>query len=60
MKLDLFCKQSSINLVIFGKNEGNIREKKVSINVKSQFVNGGLYLLRFTSWIVLCRFGIAK
>ena len=32
--------------------------KKVSINVKSQFVNGGLYLLRIISWVVLCCYGI--
>ena len=29
-------------------------ERDVSMNVKSQFVNAGLYLLRLISWIVLC------
>ena len=33
--------------VILGK-------KDVSMNVKSQVVNGGLCLLRLISWIVLC------
>ena len=28
MKPDLFCKQISLNLAIFGRNEGNFREKK--------------------------------
>ena len=28
IRTDLFCKQTSLNLVIFDKNEGNIREKK--------------------------------
>ena len=28
VRTDLFCKQTSLNLVIFDKNEGNIREKK--------------------------------
>ena len=47
--------QTSLNLVIFGKNDGDFRrEKDVSMNVKSQFINGGLYLLRLISWIVLC------
>ena len=30
------------NLVIIGKNDGDFKEKDVSMNVKSQFVNGGL------------------
>ena len=25
---DLFCKQTSLNLVIFNKNKGNFKEKK--------------------------------
>ena len=29
MRTDLFCKQASLNLVIFYKNEGNFREKKM-------------------------------
>ena len=29
MRTDLFCKQTSLNLVIFDKNEGNFREKKI-------------------------------
>ena len=55
MRTDLFCKQTSLNLVVFDKNEGNFREKKdISKNVKSQFVNGGLHVVRLISWIVLC------
>ena len=47
--------QISLNLFIFGKNDGDFRgNKDVSVNVKSHFVNGGLYLLRLISWIVLC------
>ena len=34
VRTDLFCKQTGLNLVIFDKNEGNFREKNVSINVK--------------------------
>ena len=49
-RTDLFCKQTSLNLVIFDKNEGNFREKKIfQKNVKSQFVNGGLHLVRLIS-----------
>ena len=44
VRTDLFCKQTSLNLVIFNKNKGNFKEKKVFRNVKSQFVNGGLHL----------------
>ena len=45
MRTDLFCKQAGLNLVIFDKNEGNFREKKIfSVNVKSQFVNGDLHV----------------
>ena len=29
VRTDLFCKQTSLNLVIFDKNEGNFREKKM-------------------------------
>ena len=29
MRTDLFFKQTSLNLVIFDKNEGNSREKKI-------------------------------
>ena len=55
MKPDLFYKQIILNLGIFGRNEGNLGEKKsVPMNVKSQLVNGGLFLLRLTFWIVLC------
>ena len=55
MKTDLFCKQTSLNLVVFDKNEGNFREKKIfQKNVKSQFVNGGLHVVRLISQIVLC------
>ena len=39
-------------MVIFDKNEGNFREKKIfqKKNVKSQFVNGGLHLVRLIPW----------
>ena len=50
VRTDLFCKQTSLNLVIFDENEGNSREKKIfKKNVKSQFVNGGLHLVRLIS-----------
>ena len=49
VRTDLFCKQTSLNLVIFNKNKGNFKEKKVFRNVKSQFVNGGLHLVRLIS-----------
>ena len=29
VRTDLFCKQTSLNLVIFDKNEGNSRGKKI-------------------------------
>ena len=29
VRTDLFCKQTSLNLVIFDENEGNSREKKI-------------------------------
>ena len=54
VRTDLFCKQTSLNLVIFNKNKGNFKEKEIFQNVKSQFVNGGLHLVRLISWIVLC------
>lgn len=28
IKTDLFCKQTSFNLVIFNKNKGNFKEKR--------------------------------
>ena len=39
LKSDLFCKQTSLNLVIFGKKTRVILggKKDVSMNVKSQF-----------------------
>ena len=50
VRTDLFCKQASLHLVIFDNNEGNFREKKIfPNNVKSQFINGGLHLVRLTS-----------
>ena len=43
LKLDLFCKQISLNLGIFGRNEGNFGEKKsVPMNVKSKFCTKSL------------------
>ena len=54
VRTDLFSKQISLNLVIFDKNEGNFKEKKIFQNVKYQFVNGGLHLVRLISWIILC------
>ena len=29
VRTDLFCKQTSLNLVIFNKNKGNFKEKKI-------------------------------
>ena len=49
VRTDLFCKQTSLSLVIFNKNKGNFKEKKIFQNVKSQFVNGGLHLVRLIS-----------
>ena len=49
VRTDLFSKQTSLNLVIFDKNEGNFKEKKIFQNVKYQFVNGGLHLVRLIS-----------
>ena len=49
VRTDLFCKQTSLNLVIFNKNKGNFKEKEIFQNVKSQFVNGGLHLVRLIS-----------
>ena len=50
MTVDLFCKQTSLNLVIVDKNEGNFGEKEIfQKNVKSQFVNGGLHVVRLIS-----------
>ena len=41
MRTDLFCKQTSLNLVIFNKNKGDFKEKKIIQNVKYEFVNAG-------------------
>ena len=50
VRTDLFCKQTSLNLVIFNKNKGNFKEKKkIFQNVKYQFVNGDLHLVRLIS-----------
>ena len=49
VRTDLFSKQTSLNLVIFNKNKGNFKEKKIFQNVKYQFVNGGLHLVRLIS-----------
>ena len=49
VRTDLFCKQASLNLVIFNKNKGNYKEKKIFQNFKSRFVNGGLHLVRLIS-----------
>ena len=29
VRTDLFCKQTSLNLVIFNNNKGNFKEKKI-------------------------------
>ena len=49
VRTDLFCKQTSLNLGIFNKNKGNFKEKKIFQNVKYQFVNGGLHVVRLIS-----------
>ena len=49
VRTDLFCKQTSLSLVIFNKNKGNFKEKKIFQNVKYHFVNGGLLLVRLIS-----------
>ena len=49
MRTELFGKQTSLNLVILNKNKGNFKEKKIFQNVKSQFVNGDLHLVRLIS-----------
>ena len=49
VRTDLFCKQTGLNLVINNKNNGNFKEKKIFQNVKYQFVNGGLHLVRLIS-----------
>ena len=49
VRTDLFSKQTSLNLVIFNKNKGNFKKKKIFQNVKYQFVNGGLHLVRLIS-----------
>ena len=49
VRTDLFCKQTSLNLVIFNKNKGNFKEKEIFQNVKSQLVYGGLHLVRLIS-----------
>ena len=48
------CKQTSLNLIIFDKNEGNFREKKIFQKMLNPFFNGGLHLVRLISWVVLC------
>ena len=53
-RTDLFCKQTSLNLVIFDKNEGNFREKKIFQKMLNPFFNGGLHLVRLISWVVIC------
>ena len=30
VRTDLFCKQTSLNLVIFNKNKGNLKKKDIS------------------------------
>ena len=50
-KLVLICLHLVKMRVILGR-------KRCLINIKSQFVNEGLYLLRPISWIVLCCYGI--
>ena len=52
MKPELFCKQISL---VFGRNKGNFREKKVMFmwRVNSSCVNRSLYLPRVTSQIAL-------
>ena len=52
LRPDLHYKQVLIRLYLV-KMMVNL-ERDVSMNVKSQFVNAGLYLLRLISWIVLC------
>ena len=49
VRTNLFCKQTSLNLVIFNKNKGNFKKKKIFQNVKYQFVNRGLHLVRLIS-----------
>ena len=49
VRTELFGKQTSLNLVIFNKNKGNLKKKKIFQNVKYQFVNGGLHLVRLIS-----------
>ena len=49
VRTDLFCKQTSLNSVIFNKNKGNFKKKKIFQNVKYQFVNRGLHLVRLIS-----------
>ena len=34
VRTELFCKQTSLNLVILNKNKGNFKEKKIFQNVK--------------------------
>ena len=50
----LILQQISLNLDLFGRNEGNFKEKKKKIlfqgMLSSKFVNGGLHLLTH-SWI---------
>ena len=43
LRPDIFCKLISLNLIIFGRNEGNFGEKKsVPMNVKSKFCTKSL------------------
>ena len=49
MRTELFGKQTSLNLVILNKNKGNFKEKKIFQNIKYQFVNGVLHLVRLIS-----------
>ena len=48
----LILQQISLNLDLFGRNEGNFKEKKILFQgmLNSKFVNGGLHLLTH-SWI---------
>lgn len=46
LKLNLFLKQISLNLAIFGKNESNYRDKKLCI------YNTPLWKLNSSDWIL--------
>ena len=45
MRTDLFCKQASLNLVIFDKHEGNFRKKKMF----QQMLNPSLLMEVYTN-----------